>query len=286
MQRTYTSLPAEPNQATKDGSYLVGDDFTDEQLILWFSQEQEAFYEDDAGNSEEDPWYAYMRFVNEVLGFEPIRATAIPLKSMLVIGPGSGVEVQKFPLSNPDCQLNFLEASEHFKVQLRERFPTSHVIMPLFTGEIALEDNTQDVVCAFSVLHHIPNVSKVISEVSRVMRPGGFFIVREPCSSMGDWRGPRSATPNERGISRQMMLDIAERAGFELECLPVPIILEPINKIIKRTIGFKNIPFPILYRVDRMLSRFAAINDHYWRDSFLKKIGPSSYFYLFRKKVN
>lgn len=286
MQRTYTSLPSELNQAIKDGTYLVGDDFTEEQLILWFSQEQEAFYEGDAGNSEEDPWYSYMRFVNEVLGFEPIRAKAIALKTMLVIGPGSGVEVQQFSLSHPDCQLSFLEASESFKVQLRERFPTSHIVTPVFTGEIALKDNTQDVVCAFSVLHHIPNVSKVISEVSRVMRPGGFFIVREPCSSMGDWRYPRSATPNERGISRQWMLEIAERAGLALENFPVPIILEPINKTIKKTIGFKNISFPMLYRVDRMLSRLVAINDHYWRDSFLKKIGPSSYFYLFRKKVN
>lgn len=284
MHRNYTSLPPEVTQAIKDGTCLVGDDFTDEQLALWFSQEQEAFYEADAGNSEEDGWYAYMRYVNWVLGFAVVKEAKIPLTAMLVLGPGSGTEVQRFAHAHPACRLNFLEASENFQSELRQRFPTSQIVVPRFTGEIALDDKTQDLVCAFSVLHHIPNVSKVISEVSRVMRPGGFLIVREPCSSMGDWRSLRSATPNERGISRQMMLEIAKKAGFELEKAPVPIILEPINKLLKKTIGFKNVPFPVLYQIDRALSKLVSFNDYYWRDSWLKKIGPSSYFYLFRRK--
>lgn len=285
MHRTDTSLPFEISQAIKDGSHLVGDDFTAEQLTLWFSQEQEAFYKGDAGNSKGDPWYAYMRFVNDVLGFAPIEAKQIPIKTMLVLGPGSGVEVRKFSQSHPDCRFSFLEASKQFQVDLRNDFPTSDIIAPAYDGRIALDASTQDMTCAFSVLHHIPNVSKVISEISRVTKPGGFLLVREPCSSMGDWRFPRSATPNERGISRQMLLAIAERAGFIPERPPVPIILEPLNKLIKKTIGFNNVSFPLLYRADQLLSRLVSINDRYWRDSWFKKIGPSSYFYLFKKGV-
>lgn len=109
-------------------------------------------------------------------------------------------------------------------------------------------------------------------------------MFREPCSSMGDWRHPRSATPNERGISRKLLVDIANRAGFLVERDPIPVLLEPINTLLKKTIGFKRVPFPVLYRIDRMLSGLVSLNDYYWRDSWLKKIGPSSYFYLFRKK--
>ncbi len=278
-----TSLPAKITPEIRDGSHLVGDDFTAAQLQCWFSEEQEAFFEGDSGNSEEDPWYAYMRYVNRVLGFSAVKEKMTQADNMLVLGPGSGKEVEEFAVEHPDCRLHFLEASENFQRILKERFPSSRIVVPQFSGDIALADNTQNFVCAFSVLHHIPNVSKVINEIGRVMRQGGLLMVREPCSSMGDWRGPRSATPNERGISRALINHFAERAGFELERAPTPILLEPLNKIFKKSLGLKVIPHPALYAVDRVLSRILSFNDYYWRDTFYKKLGPSSYFYLFRK---
>jgi SAM-dependent methyltransferase len=280
---TYTSLPQEVSQEMKRGDVLVGDDFNSEQLALWFSQEQEAYFEGEAGTSEEDPWYAYMRYVNEILGFSVITQQDAPPESMLVLGPASGKEVGKFALENPGCTLSFVEASLNFQHQLRERFPGSTIIAPHFDGHIDLPSQSQDVALAFSVLHHIPNVSMVLSEMARVTRPKGLVLVREPCSSMGDWRFPRSATPNERGISRHLLIEIAIRAGLRQERQPVPILLEPINKLLKRTVGFAPIPFATLYRVDRLLSWALSFNDHYWRDSWLKKVGPSSYFYVFRR---
>jgi len=281
-----TSLPQEINRHIRDGSHLVGDDFNKEQLALWFAQEQEAFYEGDAGNSEEDPWYAYMRYVNDVLGFSVVAREIAAPKDMLVLGPGSGKEVEHFSRANPECRLNFLEASTNFQSELRERFPGSRIVVPRYTGDIDLGSGSQDIVCAFSVLHHVPNVSRVLAEVGRVTRPGGLLMVREPCSSMGDWRGPRSATPNERGISRKLLIQFAGSAGFTLERRPTPIILEPINKVLKKTIGFRRLPFAALYFVDRMASGLLSFNDHYWRDTWATKLGPSSYFYLFRKRAS
>jgi SAM-dependent methyltransferase len=283
MQNLSTSLPSRIDKSIRNGTRLVGDDFDDARLALWFEQERDAFYEGDAGSGEIDPWYAYMRYVNEVLGFTAVAREPRPPESMLVLGPGSGIEVVEFACRHPRCQLNFLEASSKFQQELQTRFPGSHIILPRHTGEIDLPDASQDVVCAFSVLHHIPNVSKVLSEAARVTRPGGLLMVREPCSSMGDWRRPRSATPNERGISLQLMLQFAERAGLRLERVPTPILLEPINKFLKITFGFGLVPFPVLYAVDRSVSKVLALNDHYWRDSLPKKVGPSSYFYLFRR---
>ena len=283
-QLNSTSLPKVINSQIRDGSYLVGDDFDSEQLQRWFAEEQEAFYEGDAGNSEEDPWYSYMRYVNNVLGFSVVAERVKSLNNMLVLGPGSGKEVEQFSVENPGCRMHFVEASDNFQRTLRDRFPNSSIVLPHYSGKIALADNSQDVVCAFSVLHHIPNVSKVLAEIGRVTRQGGLLMVREPSSSMGDWRGPRSATPNERGISRALMIKFAEKAGFTLERQPTAIILEPFNKMLKKTIGFQWVPFRALYIMDRLTSGLLSINDHYWRDSYARKIGPSSYFYLFRKK--
>ena len=278
-----TSLPREVSEGVRTGRVLAGDDFTDQQLSTWFSQEREAFFQQDDGNSDVDPWYAYMRFVNETLGFSRVSSVAADANSVLVIGPGSGIEIKTFAERHPDWHLHLLEASSNFRVALKDRWPWAVVLEPATSGDIGLKSDSQSLVCAFSVLHHIPNVSKVVKEVGRILRPGGVFLVREPCSSMGDWRFPRSATPNERGIGRDLLVAFAKRAGLEVDTKPVPILFEPLNKALRCSIGYSAISFSLLYRVDRVVSWFAAFNDYYWRDSWYKKFGPSSYFYVFRK---
>jgi ubiquinone/menaquinone biosynthesis C-methylase UbiE len=42
---------------------------------------------------------------------------------------------------------------------------------------IPLEDGTCDVVCAFNSLDHVENIHQTISEIKRVTRPGGLFLL-------------------------------------------------------------------------------------------------------------
>ncbi|HWZ61731.1 MAG TPA: class I SAM-dependent methyltransferase [Steroidobacteraceae bacterium] len=278
-----TSLPLEVSADIRAGRTLAGDDFTGEQLATWLAQEKEAFYQADGANSEVDPWYSYMRFLNETLGFARLDADAVAPKSVLVIGPGSGTEIEQFARRNPQWRLHFLESSENFSRSLTRKWPNSAIIHPTVAGDIELASASQSLVCAFSVLHHIPNVSKVLREVSRVLAPGGTLLVREPCSSMGDWRLPRSATPNERGIGRRLLVEIAQRCGLEPARPPVPILFEPLNRVFKGLLARGALSFPALYAVDRVVSALVSVNDHYWRDRWHKKLGPSAYFYVFRK---
>lgn len=276
-----TSLPQTITDEIRAGEVLAGDALEGEALERWYAQEKEAYYEDDADIGKHDPWYAYMRYVNDRLVFR--RLADRESGSILFVGAGDGTEALAFSKSNPGWKLHFVESSDAFKRELSVRFPNAVVVDPDPDGNVPLEAALMDVVCAFCVLHHIANVSRVIGEVHRLLRPGGLFFVREPCSSMGDWRGPRSATPNERGISQSLMIRMADRAGFVFEGSPVPIVFEPINKALRRTIGFRALPFAALYAVDRVVSRVLALNDHYWRDTWIKKFGPSSYHYVFTK---
>jgi SAM-dependent methyltransferase len=278
-----TSLPLEVSAGIRAGTTLAGDDFTEEQLATWLAQEKEAFYQADGANSDVDPWYSYMRFLNETLGFARVDAQAATPKSVLVIGPGSGMEIVEFSRRNPQWRLHFLESSDNFSSTLMRRWPDSVIIHPRVSGDIDLASGSQSLVCAFSVLHHIPNVSKAVREVSRLLAPGGTFLVREPCSSMGDWRLPRSATPNERGISRRLLLDIARGCGLQPARMPVPILFEPLNRIFQGLLARGALPYRALYALDRVVSRLVSVNDHYWRDRWYKKIGPSAYFYVFRQ---
>ena len=285
---SYSSLPTDISAEIRSGEKLAGDDYSPEQLRTWYAQEENAFASQDFdhGLTDTDPWYAYIRHVNWRLAFpDLIKSLEQGAGSLLVLGPGSGKEVEKLYRSYPHVKLHFIEPAESYWPRLRESYPGCEVHKPSIEGNIPLPANSIDAAIAFSVLHHIANVSHVISEISRVLRPGGIFAVREPCSSMGDWRYPRSSTPNERGISKTFMLHAARRAGLEVMPgrSPVPVLWEPINKIVKR-IGFDGkISYSLIYAFDRLISRLLSPNDWYWRDSFAKKLAPSSYMFLFQK---
>ncbi|MCK5707730.1 MAG: class I SAM-dependent methyltransferase [Candidatus Aureabacteria bacterium] len=47
-------------------------------------------------------------------------------------------------------------------------------------AEIPLCDNSVDAVICYAALHHVPNWQQVLSEVHRVLRPGGVFVMQEP----------------------------------------------------------------------------------------------------------
>lgn len=281
-EQVTTSLPGEITAEIRNGLRLAGDDYTGEKLRVWFDQEREAFFQDNAGNCDTDRWYAHLRYINERLGFSRLPSRAQPY-SLLVVGPGSGIEMESLASRNPHLHLGFLEASENFKEQLRNKYRNCQIVDARVSGEIGLASNTQDAVCAFCVLHHIPNVSYVVAEVSRVLKNGGLFLAREPCSSMGDWRFPRCATPNERGVSRNLLVSMARSAGLELVTRPVPVAFVPLNSIFRRMRLRRLIGGAFFYWLDRAVSCLVSVNDHYWRDTILKRMGPSSYFYVFRK---
>ena len=100
---------------------------------------------------------------------------------------------------------------------------------------------------------------------------------------MGDWRKERSATPNERGLSKEFVLASLTKCGLKKIIDPIPIAFEPINKIFVKLKIIKFIPIPFIYYLDRFISKLLAFNNHYWRDTTLKKFGPSSFSYMFKR---
>ena len=183
----------------------------------------------------------------------------------------------------PNWTLYFIESSEEFQLILRKKFPGCQIITSSIDGSINARGSFFDVICAFSVLHHMANVSKTIHELHRVLKPKGFVFIREPCSSMGDWSKPRKATPNERGIAKSWMVKTATSIGFKAVHNPVPIVFEPLNKLIIARFGCPNSLLIVLYVIDRFISGILSFNDYYWRDTVIKKFGPSSYFFSFQK---
>lgn len=284
MIKQKTSLPQIIDSKIKSGDHLAGNDFSIDDIKIWFNQEKEAYYVQDSGqNLVEDRWYEYARYLNHKVGFDKLTFDENDNFSVLVIGPGPGKEIEKFSKKYKNAKLHFIESSENYKNELRIAFPNSVVLDANIDASINLKSNSINLIVAFSVLHHIPNITKCLGELYRVLKDDGIMFLREPCSSMGDWRGPRSATPNERGISKKWFLKEFDKLNLRVFTKPVPVLFDQLNKIIVKSFFGKFMSNYMIYVLDRIISKIVSVNNHYWRDSFFKKIGPSAYFYHLRK---
>ena len=153
-------------------------------------------------------------------------------------------------------------------------------IDPLPSGEIKLKDNSISLITCFGVLHHIPNVSKIISEFTRVLERGGYLLIREPIVSMGDWRKKRRGlTSRERGIPEKIMLKIVKNNNFKI--ISKRKIMFPLTSRLRERFNRRE---KALIPIDFYLSKLFSWNNKYHSNKFYHKIKPSSVFYVLKKK--
>lgn len=102
--------------------------------------------------------------------------TSFSGKEVLEIGIGLGTDLKQFARHGANChgvditqrhieltRLNF--ELDGYPVDVREADAT----------RLPFADNSIDCVHSFGVLHHIPDVDKVLREIVRVLKPGGVF---------------------------------------------------------------------------------------------------------------
>lgn len=144
------------------------------------------------------------------------------------------------------------------------------------------KSNSFDLITCFGVLHHIPNVSHVISECYRCLTHGGLFLIREPVVSMGDWNKPRAGlTPNERGIPLPIFDHIVSAAGFVVR-RRVMCDFRPLTLVASK-LGIPIFNNLALVLVDAILSKLFMWNYKYHRTSLMGKFSPTSIVYILEK---
>ena len=187
------------------GKELYGDDFDPRQIEAWYEDEREGYADlgSGAADSSGTNGYAYSELnIHHCFRYLPRGH----IGDVLGVGAAYGQELA--PVADRVSSVTILEPS----TQLRGASVGGHPIRyvePSASGVMPFDNESFDLVTSFGVLHHIPNVTKVVDEVCRVLRPGGHFVLREPIHSMGDWRNPRSGlTARERGIPVRLLRDI------------------------------------------------------------------------------
>ena len=258
------------------GQKLYGDDFSLEEIARWHEDEKEGYANLGSRNKTAykyryhnlDKLYAY-NFLPENLSFNN------------VLGIGSAYGHEFIPIIDRIKSITIIEPSDHLvSNKLNDIIPK--YIKPNLSGKINFPDRHFDLIVCFSTLHHIPNVSYVLEELTRCLKPDGYLLIREPINSMGDWRQPRRGlTKNERGIPLQFFRKQISRLRLKLVheslCFSMTSFL---CHLLKRPLYNSN----LYLKIDRVISQIIKFRaGKYHRIGFLNKIAPAKVVYVLSK---
>ena len=261
------------------GKLLYGDDFTLEQINAWYEDEKEAYANLGANDSAK---YFYEYQALDKIYFLNYLPKNIELTNVLGIGSAYGHEF--LPLIDQIKNLYIIEPSDQL---VSEKLGTviPKYSKPNINGKLDFEDNMFDMITCFSVLHHIPNVSFVLSEVYRCLKPGGYLLLREPINSMGNWNEPRPGlTKRERGIPLQIFDQVIGDLKFDVINKKLGFCMTYFFQRRFQFLFKKPIYSYSLYlKFDSILSSIFSKNIVYHPKNKLQRIGPSYVYYLLRK---
>ena len=257
------------------GEALYGDDFDSEQVSAWYADEKEGY----SSLGAKDP--ASYRYVYHALNayhaYRFLPATSFDH----ALGFGAAYGDEFLPIAARIGAITVVDPSEVFRKD-RIGGVAATWVKPSPDGRLPLESGTFDLITCLGVLHHIPNVSFVVGELARVLRPGGWMVMREPIHSMGDWTRPRRGlTKRERGIPVAILRRIVQSSGLETRRMSfcgfpaVPRLFHVVRPDIY------NSPFAV--RVDSLLSAMFSWNVSYHPRTFLQRLRPTSVFLILGK---
>lgn len=259
-----------------DGDRLYGDDFVGDELLTWFEDEREAYY--NLGKERQNYQYKYHE-MDRAYGYKHLRGKSF----RHVLGIGSAYGDELLPIVDRCQRITIIEPTEAFAVSEIGGVPTEYV-KPQPSGDLPFDDNTFDLITCFSALHHMANVSHIVQECFRCLAADGYLLSREPIVSLGDWRVPRGRlTKRQRGIPRHLMRQIVEGAGFHVvreAVLSFGLARKLWDPLIKK-------PFynsKVAVTLDWLCCRAFAWNYRYHARSVFQKLRPSVAYYVLQKR--
>jgi SAM-dependent methyltransferase len=260
------------------GEKLYGDDFSINEIEQWYKDEEEAYanlYGNCGSNTDlNDLEYANL---DVLFGYK-----YLPDKKFTnVLGFGSSWGYEFLPIINEINNLTIIDSSEQtISKKLGNIVP--NYVKATISGKIDFPDNSFDLISCFSVLHHIPNVTFVISELVRVLQPCGYLLLREPINSMGDWNGYRQGlTKRERGIPPKYLQKIIASQNCRIKKVTYHhFIYSFLNRIMPSASFLRS---KLYLKLDHILSELFLWNFHYHPKNKLQRISPHNIYYVLQK---
>ncbi|MGL4363605.1 MAG: class I SAM-dependent methyltransferase [Bacteroidales bacterium] len=263
------------------GQTLYGDNLSPEEIQTWFDDETHGFESLEGTVDKCSNEYDFHKF-NFLNGFSKLPSS---LKFEKVLGLGSAWGYEFEPYIDRMKNITIIEPSDKLvKNKIGNIIPT--YVYPNMSGAIDFPDNTFNLITSFAALHHIPNVSFVVSELLRILKPGGYLLLREPITSMGDWRKPRKGlTKHERGIPPKIFEAVFEQSNIQIISKQYSFtgtfaLQRILNKFTK--IQLHNLKFYLYF--DKVVSKLMKWNWNYHPKNIWQRIAPQNVFYVVTKK--
>ena len=100
---------------------------------------------------------------------------------------------------------------------------------------LPLADASLDLVVAFDLLEHLVDDDAAVAEVRRVLKPTGTYLVAVPADPKL-WSDHDEAVDHVRRYTRQGLLDLLDRGGFEVtDVRSWNVLLRPVVAMRRRT---------------------------------------------------
>ena len=235
-------------EAALNGEKLYGDDFEPAEIEQWFNDEGDASFVL-AGATRGR--YGY-HSLNKWHGFE--RLPQIRYSKVLGLGSARGDEL--LPIAEQAAQITIVESAEGYRHTELAGKPVTYAALN----------------------------QAVISELSRVIRTGGYALIREPIVSMGDWRYPRDGlTKRERGLPFNIFRQILINAGFQVmhERKCAFSLTPKFGRYLSRGQPVYNCRSIVVF--DDLICRLGLWSESYHAVSWWQKLRPTSAFFTLRK---
>ncbi len=260
------------------GEAIYGDDFTEPEREAWFRDEQEAYYAISRGaeHAHAPRSYGY-HALNRKYGY----AHLPPGRFDKILSLGGAFGDELLPIIDRIDSVAIVEPAEGFASSDIQGVPVAYVA-PQASGLLPFADDTFSLATCFGTLHHVCNVSSVVRELARCLKPGSLALIREPIISMGDWRKPRPMlTKRERGIPLPLFDRVLTQAGFEIVRRRTCMFAMTNQLNMRRGDVYDS---ALLVAIDGILCQLTQWHWRYHRETFLQKLTPTSVFYAVRKR--
>jgi 2-polyprenyl-3-methyl-5-hydroxy-6-metoxy-1,4-benzoquinol methylase len=107
-----------------------------------------------------------------------------PIKMMLDYGAGAGLHIPIWQSLFPDSQFFFADISSIALEQLGEKHPQYNQNLFTIDNHHCNDGGQQfDLITSVEVMEHVQNVDEYLTDIFRLLKPGGFFLWTTPCGN-------------------------------------------------------------------------------------------------------